>query len=280
MSHHHEGCCKHEGQPRHEGCCKGEKSEHEHCGHGHQHEHGQSCGRRHGRGGGRRQRFFGHGELRLVILDILSRDDSHGYELIKAIENLTQGNYTPSPGVIYPTLDFLQEQSLITIREEEGGKKQIALTEQGAQWLEENREQVEMIEERIKARCVGAALRQNPQMKRALDNFKAVLDLRVNQSDISDAQIKKIIAVIDRAAFDITQLDESPIAGCGLPYTPRRPDNMRQPRIRHCAPTAGSGIPINAVPSPRLPVGWRGVSPSPTPALSLPPARHFSVRSG
>ncbi|EPH0724367.1 PadR family transcriptional regulator, partial [Escherichia coli] len=36
MSHHHEGCCKHEGQPRHEGCCKGEKSEHEHCGHGHQ----------------------------------------------------------------------------------------------------------------------------------------------------------------------------------------------------------------------------------------------------
>ena len=39
MSHHHEGCCKHEGQPRHEGCCKGEKSEHEHCGHGHQHEH-------------------------------------------------------------------------------------------------------------------------------------------------------------------------------------------------------------------------------------------------
>ena len=34
---------------------------------------------------------FGHGELRLVILDILSRDDSHGYELIEAIENLTQG---------------------------------------------------------------------------------------------------------------------------------------------------------------------------------------------
>ncbi|MDM8804279.1 methyl-accepting chemotaxis protein, partial [Escherichia coli] len=42
-------------------------------------------------------------------------------------------------------------------------------------------------------------------------------------------------------------------------------DKMRQHRIRHCAPTAGSGIPINAVPSPRLPVGWRGVSPSPTP---------------
>ncbi len=64
-----------------------------------------------------------------------------------------------------------------------------------------------MITERIKSRSVGAALRQNPQMKRALDNFKAVLDLKVNQSAISDAEIKKIIAVIDRAAFDITQLD-------------------------------------------------------------------------
>jgi DNA-binding PadR family transcriptional regulator len=49
-----------------------------------------------GGGGGRRQRFFGHGELRLVILDILTRNASHGYELIKEIENLTQGNYSPS----------------------------------------------------------------------------------------------------------------------------------------------------------------------------------------
>ena len=81
--------------------------------------------------------------------------------------------------------------------------------EKALDYMKERQEdyKVEMIEERIKARCVGAALRQNPQMKRALDNFKAVLDLRVNQSDITDAQIKKIIAVIDRAAFDITQLD-------------------------------------------------------------------------
>lgn len=140
---------------------------------------------------GRRQRFFGHGELRLVILDILTRDASHGYELIKAIETLTQGNYTPSPGVIYPTLDFLQDQAMITVSDEEGGRKQIAITTQGQQWLDENREHLEHIHERIKARCVGFELRKNPQMKRALENFKAVLDLRVNHGDTSDAQIKK-----------------------------------------------------------------------------------------
>ena len=158
-------------------------------------------------GGGRRPRFFGHGDLRLVILDILTRNASHGYELIKEIENLTQGHYTPSPGVIYPTLDYLQDQALITITEEENGRKRIAINAAGEQWLENNREQLEQIQTRIKARSVGFQLRKNPQMKRALDNFKAVLDLKVNQGELSDAQLKQIIGVIDRAALDISQLD-------------------------------------------------------------------------
>lgn len=158
-------------------------------------------------GGGRRQRFFGHGELRLVILDLLTRNASHGYELIKDIESMTQGNYTPSPGVIYPTLDFLQEQAFIAITEEENGRKQIAITVAGQHWLDENLDQLENIQARIKARCVGFQLRKNPQMKRALDNFKAVLDLKVNQEGLSDAQLKQIIAVIDRASLEINQLD-------------------------------------------------------------------------
>ena len=157
--------------------------------------------------GRRRPRFFGHGDLRLVILDILTRSASHGYELIKEIENLTQGNYTPSPGVIYPTLDYLQDQTFITITEEENGRKTITITAEGQRWLDENREQLEQIQVRIKARSVGFQLRKNPQMKRALDNFKAVLDLKVNQGELSDAQLKQIIGVIDRAALELSQLD-------------------------------------------------------------------------
>ena len=158
-------------------------------------------------GGGRRPRFFGHGDLRLVILYILTHNASHGYELIKAIENMTQGNYTPSPGVIYPTLDYLQDQTYITITEEENGRKRIAITVAGQQWLDKNQEQLAQIQARIKARSVGFQLRKNPQMKRALDNFKAVLDLKVNQGELSDAQLKQIIGVIDRAALEISQLD-------------------------------------------------------------------------
>lgn len=170
------------------------------------HHHG-SGDEGHHHGGGRRQRFFGHGELRLVILHLLTHNASHGYELMKEIETLTQGNYTPSPGVIYPTLDFLQDQQLIVISDEESGRRKIAITAEGLRWLEENQSQLAQIQERIKARNVGYQLRRNPQMKRALENFKAVLDLRVNQGEISATQLKQIIGIIDRAALDISQLD-------------------------------------------------------------------------
>lgn len=170
------------------------------------HHHG-SGDEGHHHGGGRRQRFFGHGELRLVILHLLTHNASHGYELIKEIETLTQGNYTPSPGVIYPTLDFLQDQQLIVISDEESGRRKIAITAEGLRWLEENQSQLAQIQERIKARNVGYQLRRNPQMKRALENFKAVLDLRVNQGELSATQLKQIIGIIDRAALDISQLD-------------------------------------------------------------------------
>lgn len=109
--------------------------------------------------------------------------------------------------MIYPTLDYLQDQTFITITEEENGRKTITITAEGQRWLDENREQLEQIQVRIKARSVGFQLRKNPQMKRALDNFKAVLDLKVNQGELSDAQLKQIIGVIDRAALEISQLD-------------------------------------------------------------------------
>ncbi len=115
----------------------------------HHHEEGRGPRGRHGdpsehgdhgrRGGGRRQRFFGHGELRLIILDILSRSASHGYELIKEIETLTRGNYSPSPGVIYPTLDLLQDRGLISV-EDDNGRKKILISEEGKKLHAENQE--------------------------------------------------------------------------------------------------------------------------------------------
>lgn len=155
----------------------------------------------------RRQRLFAHGELRLLVLDILSHHASHGYELIKAIEALTFGHYTPSPGVIYPTLDFLHDRQFITVNDAEQGRREIAITDNGRFWLNEQRAPLQQIKQRIRARTIGHELRKNPAMKQALDSMKAVLDQKVNQQNASDATLDKIIAILQRAAEEIALLD-------------------------------------------------------------------------
>ena len=71
-------------------------------------------GGRGGRGRGRRaRRMFESGELRLVLLKLIADEPRHGYDLIRAIEELTGGEYAPSPGVVYPTLTLLQDMGLI-----------------------------------------------------------------------------------------------------------------------------------------------------------------------
>jgi hypothetical protein len=60
-------------------------------------------------------RFFAHGDLRLVILHLIAEKPRHGYEIIKAIEEQVAGAYSPSPGVIYPTLTLLEELGYVTV---------------------------------------------------------------------------------------------------------------------------------------------------------------------
>ena len=64
-------------------------------------------------GGGAARRMFDGGELRLVLLKLIADEPRHGYDLIRAIEELTGGAYAPSPGVVYPTLTMLDEMGLI-----------------------------------------------------------------------------------------------------------------------------------------------------------------------
>ena len=108
-------------------------------------------GGRGGRRGGRgRKRMFESGELRLVLLKLIADEPRHGYDLIRAIEELTGGEYAPSPGVIYPTLTLLQDMGLIEEAEAEGPRKPFQATREGRDHLEEKREEVEALLERLK----------------------------------------------------------------------------------------------------------------------------------
>ena len=112
--------------------------------HFHQHEANGRCGpdgdgfsgfgrfRRSGGGfGGRGGRRFDGGELRLVILALIAEKPRHGYEVIKALGERAGGDYSPSPGVVYPTLALLEVTGLATASADEAGRKLYAVTPEG-----------------------------------------------------------------------------------------------------------------------------------------------------
>ncbi|MCG5235246.1 PadR family transcriptional regulator [Xanthobacter oligotrophicus] len=103
---------------------------------------GHRGGGRGGRGGGdmfRIGRMLAQGDLKLLALSLIAEQPRHGYEIIKVIEEKTAGWYSPSPGVVYPTLTFLEEAGYVT-SEPDGAKKRYAITEEGRAYLAENRD--------------------------------------------------------------------------------------------------------------------------------------------
>ena len=149
--------------------------------------------------GGPRGRVFDQGDLRFVVLQLIAERPRHGYEIIKAIEDQLGGAYTPSPGVVYPTLTFLEELGYVTVAPAEGGKKLYAITPEGHAFLAENAKTVDAINERMteaKSRSGG----RNLAIMRAMENLKTSLRLRFSQGPLSEAELKTVGEAIDAAA--------------------------------------------------------------------------------
>ena len=109
---------------------------------------GSRHARRHGFGPwAARGRFFGPGEVRLALLSLLAEGDRHGYELMKRLEERSEGTYRASAGTIYPTLQQLEDEGLVG-SEERGGKRVYRLTDAGRAELAQRRDTVDRIWER------------------------------------------------------------------------------------------------------------------------------------
>ena len=176
---------------------------------GHRHEHGRGGWRhkdRHGFGerrGGRRVRAFEQGDLRFVILKLIADEPRHGYDIIKAIEDTFGGNYSPSPGVVYPTLTMLEDQGFATVTPGEGSKKLYTLTAEGRAFLDDNKATVDAIFKRMEE--VSRRFRGGPapQITRAVENFHTALRLRLDRGALAQEEIAAIAEVIDVAAAKI-----------------------------------------------------------------------------
>jgi DNA-binding PadR family transcriptional regulator len=167
--------------------------------HGHS-SHGGPGG--HGGRGGRGGRVFDHGELRLVVLALIAEAPRHGYELIKAIEERLAGSYSPSPGVIYPTLTMLEELGHATVQET-AGKKLYAITDEGRAWLVANQRAVDTALARMKDISARHGGGPAPQIIRAMENLKLALRMRMGRGPLTPEELQGIAAAIDAAAVAI-----------------------------------------------------------------------------
>jgi DNA-binding PadR family transcriptional regulator len=147
--------------------------------------------------------MFEQGDLKLVVLKLLAERPRHGYEIIKAIEELAGGEYSPSPGVIYPTLTLLQELGQATVTREEGGKKEYGITAEGSAVLGSQHEGLERILARLDSAGSAAEARQAPELQRSMQNFRTALQLRLSRGPVTAESLRKIAEAIDRAAVDV-----------------------------------------------------------------------------
>jgi DNA-binding PadR family transcriptional regulator len=169
-------------------------------------------GGRHGRhrhhgheGGHRRGRVFDQGDLRYVILALIAEKPRHGYELIKAIEDKLGGAYSPSPGVVYPTLTLLEELGHARVSADAGGKKLYEITPEGTAFLEANRGAVDAIFGRMADVNAAQGGEPAPQVLRAIENLRFALRLKLARGGLSDEQVQSIAAILDETARKIEQ---------------------------------------------------------------------------
>jgi len=200
--------------------------------HGHGHHHGHWGAGRHQRGrfgfggghgkwgfGGRdpedwmrAKRMFAQGDLRLVALALIAQAPRHGYEIIKLLEEKTADWYSPSPGIVYPTLTYLEEAGYVTASAE-GAKKLYTITDEGRAYLKANQQVVDVILDRLAA--VGERVNRwrrrsrrerddrgnlPPLTEAALDHLRETIGKRLEGDADAEAHLVEILA---RAAADL-----------------------------------------------------------------------------
>jgi DNA-binding PadR family transcriptional regulator len=160
----------------------------------------------------RARRMLAQGDLRLVALSFIAEAPRHGYEIIKLVEEKTADWYSPSPGIVYPTLTYLEEAGYVTASTE-GSKKLYTITDEGRAYLDANRELVNVVLDRLTA--LGERVnrwrrsarsergqRRNlpPLVEAALDHVRETVGKRLEGDAEAESHLVEILA---RAAAEL-----------------------------------------------------------------------------
>ena len=163
-------------------------------------EHIREHHRRHHSGRG--SRMLDHGDLRFLLLHLIADKPAHGYELIKLIEERFGGFYSPSPGVVYPTLTLLEELGYVSATQD-GAKKLHTITADGTSYLAANQAQVDAVLAKTAAATQAYGDGPAPELLRAYQNLKVALKLRLRRAPMAPEQARAIADKLDQLARDI-----------------------------------------------------------------------------
>jgi DNA-binding PadR family transcriptional regulator len=151
-------------------------------------------------------------DIQLVILALLAERPAHGYELIKTLEERSGGFYTPSPGVIYPALTYLNEIGHASV-EQQGTRKLYSITAEGQAHLAADRASAEAILDALSR--IGGRMDQvreafagvgdsdagaSDEIHRARHALKHALH-RTHGCNLEEA--RRIVKILDRATAEI-----------------------------------------------------------------------------
>jgi DNA-binding PadR family transcriptional regulator len=168
-------------------------------------------GRRGGFNGEPGERFFGRGDLKYVILDLLKDQPRHGYDIIRALEGRSGGMYRPSPGSVYPTLQMLEDLGYVEATQQEG-KKVYAITDAGRQFLAEQGDVLDDLRSRVAGAWgdfAGAA--SSPELAdlmHELGDLARVLFRLGARGVLRDREkLRQLRAILQRARADIEALE-------------------------------------------------------------------------
>jgi len=193
-------------------------------GHRHAHWAGGHRGRFGGRGPGRGASWFGdffgpppradRGGVRYLVLDAIADRDRHGYEIIQVIEERSAGAYRPSPGVVYPTLQLLEELGHAKLSE--GAERKIyAITDEGRRDLEAHRDEVKDFYERFDDAAWERQIEEFGDLMRQASRLFKTFKRAARRGQLTSAKQARIREVLDDAVQRIEVILEDRNASSG-----------------------------------------------------------------
>jgi DNA-binding PadR family transcriptional regulator len=153
--------------------------------------------------------MFESGEVKFVILRLLKEKPRHGYEIIKALEEKMGGCYTPSAGTVYPTLQLLEDQGYVRAVDTDG-KKVYHVTPEGEKFLEEHRDLLEDIVDRVRDTVRDFAGGAMGELNSAFAHLGKATYKRAWRKGPDHPAISRVAEILRKAAADIEHVWDEP----------------------------------------------------------------------